>query len=58
MIPQFESQTDQLKCRIAVPHDLVTRRRVTLAAKVASETGYQLHGITEAGGRFQVFFLA
>ena len=58
VIPQVESQADQLKRRMSVPHDLVARRRVTLTAKVASEAGYQLHGISEEGGRFQVFFLA
>ena len=58
MIPQVESQADQLKRRMSVPHDLVARRRVTLTAKVASEAGYQLHGISEEGGRVQVFFLA
>jgi len=43
---------------ISLPHYLMPRRRIVLASQVATESGYELDGLSELLGWRSVFFTA
>jgi hypothetical protein len=53
-----ESFTHELEVRIAMPHQLVSRRWIVPAAEIASQSGYQAHRVSKLERRLKAFFLA
>jgi len=45
-----------LQDRIALPHDLVPWGRIIVAAKIATQAGYETDRIAKVGGLLNVFF--
>jgi hypothetical protein len=43
---------------MAMPHELMPRRRIVGSAEVTAEASYETHGVTKLSGRRRSFFLA
>jgi len=47
---------ESLELRVAVPHELMSWRRISGSAEITAEASYETHGITKLFGLRQSFF--
>jgi len=51
-----ETFAQRLQDHIALPHELVPWGRIVVAAKIATQAGYETDRIAKVGGLLNVFF--